>query len=53
MINPNLNKVINVALAMVILALFLVIANVALSSIDKVTTRDCARGITSACQYVK
>lgn len=51
--NPNLNKAINVAIAIVMLAMFLVIGNVALSSIDKVTARDCARGITSACQYVK
>lgn len=51
--NSNLNKVINVAIAIVMLAMFLVIGNVVLSSVDKVTARDCERGITSACQYVK
>jgi hypothetical protein len=51
--NSNLNKSINVALAIIMIAMFYVVGTVVLSSIDKVTARDCARGITSACQYVK
>ena len=35
------------------IAFAIVTGSIALSSIDKVTARDCARGITSACEYVK
>lgn len=51
--NSNLNKSINVALATIMLAMFYIVGVVVLSSVDKVTARDCERGITNACQYVK
>lgn len=51
--NSNLNKSINVVIAIIMLGLFLLMGNIVLASVDKVTARDCARGITSACQYVK
>lgn len=51
--NSNNNKIINIALGIILLAMVLVVGNVVLSSVDKITARDCERGITSACQYVK
>lgn len=51
--NPNLNKSIDAVIIALMIAGAILIGNVMLYSVDKVTARDCERGITSACQYVK
>ena len=51
--NSNLNKSINAVIIASMVAGAVLIGNIVLASVDKITARDCARGINSACQYVK
>ena len=47
-----MQKVKNTLLIVISLALFIVAFNAILASIDRITVRDCDRGIKTACKYV-
>lgn len=48
----NGDHVLNFFLFLAGIAMFAIILLVSMRAIDKMAERDCARGITSACQYV-
>lgn len=49
----NSNKSIDAFIIALMVASAILIGNIVLASVDKVTARDCERGITNACQFVK